>query len=89
MSSAVPKPPSVEASSWNVLSIISFIAALVGFNIVAVVLGFIGLNQVKKTGQRGRGLALAAVIIGLASVVVIIIVIVGGIIASANGIAVN
>ena len=60
-----------------------------GFNVVAVVLGFVGLNQVKKTGQRGRGLALAAVIIGLISVVILVIVVIGGIVATANGVVVN
>lgn len=73
-----PAPAPVPAQSapvekWNVLSIVAFVLSLVGFNIVAIVLGFIGLNQVKKTGERGRGLALAAIIIGFVSIVIIII----------------
>ncbi|NQX29573.1 DUF4190 domain-containing protein [Microbacteriaceae bacterium VKM Ac-2854] len=54
---------------WNILSIVGFVLSLLGFNVVAIVLGFIGLNQVKTTGERGRGLALAAIIIGIVSIV--------------------
>jgi hypothetical protein len=31
---------------------------------VGIVLGVIALNQVKQTGQQGRGMALAGIIIG-------------------------
>ncbi|MFC9559334.1 DUF4190 domain-containing protein [Agromyces sp. NPDC056965] len=76
MTTPAPAPvpaPSAPAEKWNVLSIVGFVLSIVGFNIVAIVLGFIGLSQVKKTGERGRGLALAAVIIGFASIVIGII----------------
>ena len=76
MTTPAPAPvpaPSAPAEKWNVLSIVGFVLSIVGFNIVAIVLGFIGLSQVKKTGERGRGLALAAVIIGFASIVLGII----------------
>lgn len=72
--SPVPASPSAPAEKWNVLSIVAFVLSLVGFNVIAIVLGFIGLNQVKKTGERGRGLALAAIIIGFVSIAVFIIV---------------
>lgn len=69
----VPGQPA-PAEKWNVLSIVAFVLSLVGFNVIAIVLGFIGLNQVKKTGERGRGLALAAIIIGFVSLVIGIII---------------
>jgi len=72
--SPVPAQQSAPTEKWNVLSIVAFVLSLVGFNIIAIVLGFIGLSQVKKTGERGRGLALAAVIIGFVSIVIGIIV---------------
>ncbi|GAA1828056.1 DUF4190 domain-containing protein [Agromyces salentinus] len=68
--------PAAPSEKWNVLSIVGFVLSLLGFNVVAIVLGFIGLNQVKKTGERGRGLALAAVIIGFVSIAIIIIAII-------------
>ena len=76
MTTPAPAPvpaPSAPAEKWNVLSIVGFVLSILGFNIVAIVLGFIGLSQVKKTGERGRGLAIAAIIIGFASIVLGII----------------
>ena len=51
------------------LSIVAFVISLLGFNIIAVILGFIALNQVGKSGERGKGLANAAIIIGLVSII--------------------
>lgn len=31
---------------------------------VGVVLGIVSLNQIKQTGQQGRGMALAGIIVG-------------------------
>ena len=47
----------------NTLAILSLIAAFI-FPIVGVVLGHIALNQIAKTGENGRALALAGLIIG-------------------------
>lgn len=49
---------------WNVLSILSFILSIVGISLVGIVLGHIGLSQVKKTGEQGRGFAIAGLILG-------------------------
>ncbi|QHC56250.1 DUF4190 domain-containing protein [Rathayibacter tanaceti] len=65
-------PYTPTSDRYNVLAIIGFIAAFV-VNIVGIVLGFIALSQIKRTGEKGRGLALAAVIIGFASIVLGII----------------
>ncbi|MFD4421732.1 DUF4190 domain-containing protein [Agromyces sp. NPDC058484] len=69
-----PAQPPASTEKWNVLSIVAFVLSLVGFNVIAIVLGFIGLSQVKKTGERGRGLAIAAIIIGFVSIAIFIIV---------------
>jgi hypothetical protein len=37
-------------------------------SLAAIVCGHIALSQIKRTGERGHGLALAAVIIGYAGV---------------------
>jgi hypothetical protein len=68
---AAPAP--APAEKWNVLSIIAFIIVFFGFSLVSINLGFIGLNQTKKTGERGRGLALWAIILGFVSIVIGII----------------
>jgi uncharacterized membrane protein YidH (DUF202 family) len=75
MSESAPPPvpaqqqPAPSSEKWNVLSIIAFVISLLGFNIIAVILGYIALNQVNKSGERGKGLANAAMIIGLVSII--------------------
>ena len=68
---AAPAP--APAEKWNVLSIIAFIIVFFGFSVISIILGFIGLSQIKKTGERGRGLALWAIILGFVSIVIGII----------------
>lgn len=46
------------------LSIFAFISAFILPFVVPVILGHISLKQIKRSGESGRGLALAAVIIG-------------------------
>jgi hypothetical protein len=56
----------------NVLAIISLVASIAGFlwvlpvigPIAAVVTGHISLAQIKRTGEKGRGMALAGTIVG-------------------------
>jgi hypothetical protein len=71
---AAQPAPAAPAEKWNVLSIVGFVLSFFGFSLVSIILGFIGLSQIKRTGERGRGLALAAIIIGFASIVIGIIV---------------
>lgn len=61
-----PPPPS---STTNPMAIASLVSSLLGWicgigPILGIVFGVIALNQIKKTGQGGRGLALAGTIIG-------------------------
>lgn len=69
-----PAPPAERP--YNILAIIGFVISLLGFNVVAVILGAIGLSQIKKSGERGRGFALAAIWIGIISFVLGIIAII-------------
>lgn len=80
-SSAVSVP---AGDRWNVLSIVGFIVSLLGFNIVAIVLCAIGLNQIKRTGERGRGLALWGLWIGIVSLVIGIIAVISFVAIAAN-----
>jgi hypothetical protein len=59
----------VDTRPWNVLSIVGFALSVVGISIVAVVLGHIGLSQIKHRNERGRGFAIAALIIGYVTLV--------------------
>ncbi|SJN08715.1 hypothetical protein FM113_04045 [Leucobacter sp. 7(1)] len=48
----------------NTLAILALISAFVAPFVAPVVLGHISLNQIKRTGEGGRGLAIAALILG-------------------------
>lgn len=50
----------------NTLSIVALVGGFL-VNIVGIVCGHIALSQIKRTGERGRGLALAGLIIGYVS----------------------
>jgi hypothetical protein len=53
----------------NVLAIISLVAAFV-MSVAAVITGHIALSQIKRTGENGRGMALAGLIIGYIGVAI-------------------
>jgi len=67
-------PAAAPSEKWNVLAIVGFIIVFFGFSVISIILGFIALSQIKKTGERGHGLALWAIILGFASIVIGIIV---------------
>jgi peptidyl-prolyl cis-trans isomerase B (cyclophilin B) len=55
------------------------IAALISsffVSVLGIILGFVALNQIKKTGEDGRGLALAGIIIGFVAVGITVLVII-------------
>jgi hypothetical protein len=56
--------PVVVPLKTNVLAIISLIAAFV-FPLAAVITGYIAQSQIRRTGEEGRGMARAGVIIGI------------------------
>ena len=58
---------------WNVMAIVGFILAFF-ISVVGVILGFVALSQIKRTGEQGRGLAIAATIIGFVEIAIGIIV---------------
>lgn len=68
----------------NVVSVVGFVLSILGFNIIAIILGAVGLSQIKKRGDRGRGFALAAIWIGVISLVVFIGLTIFWVIALAN-----
>jgi hypothetical protein len=62
----------------NTLAIISLVASLVGIAtgigfIAGIICGHISLSQIKKTGEEGRGMAIAGLVIGYIGVVLFIL----------------
>jgi hypothetical protein len=71
---------------YNVLAIISLVSAFF-VSLAAVICGHIALSQIKKTGEKGRGLAIAGLVLGylgLVSGLIIFIVLIGAWIAAIN-----
>ncbi len=79
-------PPPAETERYNVLSIVAIVTVWFA-GILGLIFGYIALSQIKRTGEKGRGLALAAVIIGwiaLAFALIYIIILVALIIPAAT-----
>jgi hypothetical protein len=50
--------------SYNPWAIASLVLGLCATAILAVIAGHVALSQIKRTGQRGRGLALVGLVLG-------------------------
>ena len=48
----------------NGLAIAAFVMSLVGFSFIAAIMGHVAMGQIKRNGEGGNGLAIAAVVIG-------------------------
>ncbi len=53
-----PAPPT------NILAIIALVASCIGFTVPGIVLGHVALYQIRRTGEAGHSLAVAALIVG-------------------------
>jgi peptidyl-prolyl cis-trans isomerase B (cyclophilin B) len=75
MTESAPYTPPAGAPEGrtNTLAIIALIAGIV-VPIVGIVIGHIALGQIKKTGENGRGLALAGTVIGYVLTVLYILI---------------
>lgn len=81
----------------NTLAIVSLVASIAGLvilwgigSIAGVICGHISLGQIKKTGEQGRGMAVAGLIVGyvgiaLAIIGVIIVIAIFASLAAASG----
>jgi len=75
----------MSTSPLNTMALVGFILSVAGFAtgitvIPGIVLSHIGLSQIKRTGESGRGFALAGLIVGYCllglSVLAIIVVVI-------------
>jgi hypothetical protein len=91
--SAPPPPggygyqPPPQATGTNGMAIASLVCSLFGWlciigGILGIIFGFLALNQIKQSGQGGRGMAIAGIVIG---VIVTAIVILVGILGAVSG----
>jgi len=80
--SALPPPPPPPPSDGpvpsasrgtNGLAIASFVVSLTCCGPLGAILGFVSLGQIKRTGEQGRGMAIAGIVIGLLSVLAVLL----------------
>lgn len=74
-------PATTSSTKLNPLALAGFIVSLVGLvlfffgwlgaliALVGIVLSFIGRSQIKRRGERGSGLAVAGIIIGIVGLI--------------------
>ncbi|KAA8816451.1 DUF4190 domain-containing protein [Bifidobacterium callitrichos] len=77
-----PVPP--QNQSWNVMAVAGFICSFF-IAIAGLILSIIGLRQIKRTGEKGRGLAIAGIIISAVQMVLVVLVIILVVIGAAAG----
>lgn len=86
-------PPPTKTNAFAVASLIASIIGLftfLGF-IVGVVFGHIALTQIRRTGELGRGAAIAGLVIGyigfiVAIVVTLVLIVLGGVLWSTGAV---
>lgn len=70
-----PMPAPVAVNPGKTMGIVSLVLSIIGIHLVGVILGFVGMSQSKKAGQK-NGFALAGIILGFVGMVVGLIVII-------------
>jgi hypothetical protein len=76
------KDKKFDFTKLNTLAVVSIATALTSIGAVAAIItGHVALTQIKKSGQSGRGLALAGTIVGYVTIGVWVLVTLGFVIA--------
>jgi peptidyl-prolyl cis-trans isomerase B (cyclophilin B) len=68
-------PPPTTQAKTNTMAIVALVSSFF-ISLLGVILGHIALNQIKTTGEGGRGLAIAALIIGYVSMALAVVIII-------------
>ena len=77
-------PVAAVPTGINPFAIVSLVLSLCGGGLLGLVFGIVALVQTKRTGQRGRGMAIAGVTISSLYLVAIIVAVAIGVITSAS-----
>jgi hypothetical protein len=67
--------PAAPVNPGKTMGIVSLVLSIIGIHLIGVILGFVGLSQSKKAGQK-NGFALAGIIIGFIGLVLGVIAII-------------
>jgi hypothetical protein len=68
----------------NGFAVSALVFGLIGGTILPIVFGHVALAQIGRTGERGRGMAIAGLILGYLSLTIVIIIVIVAAVAAAN-----
>lgn len=68
---AAPLPGGVVGGT-NALAIVALVLGIFGGGVLAIPVGHVALNQIRQSGESGRGLAVAGLVLGYLSLIVIV-----------------
>jgi uncharacterized protein DUF4190 len=71
-------PPPPRAAGTNTMAIVSLVCSLFGWiciigSILGIIFGFMALGQIRQSGQGGRGMAIAGIVIGAVMTALVIL----------------
>jgi hypothetical protein len=69
--------PAAPVNPGKTMGIVALVLSIIGLHLIGIIVGFVGLNQSKKAGQK-NGFALAGIIIGFIGLILFLIFIVAG-----------
>jgi len=72
----------VGVATTSGFAIASLVLGILGGAILAIIFGFVALSQIKKSGAKGRGMAIAGVVLGFVWSALFVILIIAAVIAS-------
>ena len=61
-------------ASTNGLAIASLVTSILGISLIGVILGHVAISQINKTGEQGKGMAIAGLVLGYLGMLVGIII---------------
>ncbi|MBB4071768.1 DUF4190 domain-containing protein [Leucobacter sp. OH2974_COT-288] len=77
--------PLPQNEKTNVMAIVGFVLSFF-VSLVGAILSLVALSQIKKTGEKGRGLAIAGAIIGFVGTILTIIYVIFALVITAAGV---
>lgn len=71
-------------TTTNGFAVTALILGLIGGTVLPIVFGHVALTQIGRSGERGRGMAIAGLILGYLSLAVVVVIIIVVVVAAAN-----
>ena len=69
-----PQPYGAPTEKYNALAIVSLVTGVLFISLVAIITGHIALSQINKSQEKGRGLAIAGLVLGYAGILLSILI---------------